>query len=87
MKTGTADPISSPRAIRLGNAWNDMMAAWAKLDHAVKAMRLRCSDPKPPNPPHELHKDRIDRENPTCSLVYATRLESLRNHSYGFSGR
>jgi hypothetical protein len=44
MKTSTADPISSPRAIRLRNAWNDMMAAWAKLDHALKAIRLRFAD-------------------------------------------
>jgi len=40
----TADPISSLRAIMLSNAWNDITAAWAKLDHAANAIRLRCSD-------------------------------------------
>src|SRR5215831_5827201 len=42
--TNRADPISSLRAMKLWSAWNDMTAAWAKLDHAVKAMRLRCED-------------------------------------------
>ena len=42
--TSTADPISSLRAIRLVSAWNDMRAACAKLDHAVKAIRLRWAD-------------------------------------------
>src|ERR1035437_2004613 len=44
MTTSTADPISSPRAIRFRKAWNDITAAWAKLDHAEKAIRLRFSD-------------------------------------------
>src|SRR5208283_1028172 len=44
MTTSTADPISSPREIKLRNAWNDMTAAWAKLDHAVNAIRLRFAD-------------------------------------------
>jgi len=44
MMTSTADPISSPCATRFRNAWYDMTAAWAKLDHAVKAIRLRFAD-------------------------------------------
>src|ERR1039458_5774196 len=44
MMTRAAEPQSSPRTIRLRNAWNDMTAAWAKLDQAVKAIRLRFAD-------------------------------------------
>ncbi len=44
MMISAATPISSPRATRFRNAWYDMTAAWAKLDHAVKAIRLRFAD-------------------------------------------
>src|ERR1700675_4557642 len=44
MTTSTADPNSSPRATRFRKAWNDITAAWAKLDHAVKAIRLGFAD-------------------------------------------
>src|SRR6267143_1945511 len=44
MMTSAATPHSSPRAIRLRNACTAISAAWAKLDHAVKAMRLRFDD-------------------------------------------
>jgi Domain of unknown function (DUF6431) len=44
MTTSTTEPMSSPRATRFRNAWKDMTAAWAKLDHAVNAIRLRFAD-------------------------------------------
>ena len=44
MTTKRATPTSSLRGIMLSNAWKDIIAAWAKLDQAVKAMRLRCDN-------------------------------------------
>ena len=44
MIASTTDPISSLRAIMLSNAWKDITAACAKLDHAAKAIRLRCAE-------------------------------------------
>ena len=37
----TADPINSPRGTILRIACIDMKTAWTKLDHAVKAIKLR----------------------------------------------
>jgi hypothetical protein len=37
----TATPSSFPRGIRLRNACSAISAEWAKLDHAVKAIKLR----------------------------------------------
>jgi hypothetical protein len=37
--TSTADPINSPRAIRLAKACPAMRTACAKLDQAAKAIR------------------------------------------------
>src|ERR1017187_6225523 len=42
--TSAATPTSSPRAIKLRNACTAISTAWAKLDHAVKAIRLRFAD-------------------------------------------
>ncbi len=42
MKTPT--PSSSLRAMKLRDACTAISAAWAKLDHAVKAIRLRFAD-------------------------------------------
>ena len=39
-----ATPTSSLRGIKLRDACTAISVAWAKLDHAVKAIRLRCSD-------------------------------------------
>jgi hypothetical protein len=44
MTISTAAPISSPRWIGLRNACDLITAAWAKLDHAVKVIRLRFAD-------------------------------------------
>ena len=44
MMMRTATPISSPRAMKLRNACIAMSAAWAKLDQAVKAIKLRFAD-------------------------------------------
>lgn len=44
MMTRAATPSSSPRGMRLRNACTAISAAWAKLDHAVKAIRLRFAD-------------------------------------------
>jgi hypothetical protein len=44
MMTSAVTPHSSPRGIRLRNASAAISAAWAKLDHAVKAIRLRFAD-------------------------------------------
>src|SRR6266853_4855182 len=40
MMTRAATPSSSPRGMKLRNACTAISAAWAKLDHAVKAIRL-----------------------------------------------
>ena len=40
----TADPISSLRAMKFRYACTLMTVACAKLDHAAKAIRLRCAD-------------------------------------------
>src|ERR1017187_4476190 len=42
--TSTAEPMSSPRAIRLAKACPAISIAWTKLDHAVNAIKLRFSD-------------------------------------------
>jgi hypothetical protein len=44
MMTSTADPTSSVRWIRLRNTCTAISAACAKLDHAVKAIRLRFAE-------------------------------------------
>src|ERR1700732_4213903 len=44
MTTSTADPTSSPRAIKPAKACTAIRIAWTKLDHAVKAIRLRLAD-------------------------------------------
>jgi hypothetical protein len=44
MMTSAATPHSSPRGIRLRNACTVISVAWAKVDYAVKAMRLRFPD-------------------------------------------
>src|SRR6266699_4164229 len=44
MTANKATPSSSPRGMKLRNACTTIRAAWAKLDHAVKAIRLRFAD-------------------------------------------
>src|ERR1700757_2892128 len=44
MAMNTADPISSLRAMKLRYACTAMTLACAKLDHVVKAIRLRCAE-------------------------------------------
>src|SRR6476661_5558047 len=44
MTTNAATPHSSPRGMRLRSACTAISAAWARLDHAVKAIRLRFAD-------------------------------------------
>ena len=44
IRMNTADPMSSLRSIILSNACKDIIPAWAKLDHAVNAIRLRCAE-------------------------------------------
>src|SRR5208337_5570643 len=44
MMMSAATPHSSPGWIRLRDACTAISAAWTKLDHAVKAMRLRFAD-------------------------------------------
>src|SRR5437868_10728699 len=44
MTTSTADPIRNPvRWLAISNANIDIVTACAKLDHAAKAIRLRCA--------------------------------------------
>ena len=44
MAMNTADPISSLRAMKLRYACTPMTVACAKLDHAAKAITLRCAE-------------------------------------------
>jgi hypothetical protein len=45
MTTRTVDPIRNPvRWLGISSPSIDIATAWAKLDHAAKAIRLRCAD-------------------------------------------
>jgi len=44
MMMSAATPHSSPGSIRLRNTCTAIITAWRKLDHAVKAVRLRFAD-------------------------------------------
>lgn len=57
----TVEPPRNPeRSLRISNPSTDMTTAWAKLDHAVKAIRLRCA-------PRIAHCQ--EQENPEREIV------------------